>query len=78
MTIEHGSAGPLGMTFLVERPAEGGFIARALGESIFTEASSVHDLDAQIRDAVRCHFDESHAPTTIRLRLKPDDLIPRP
>jgi hypothetical protein len=75
MTIEHGSAEPLGMTFLVERAAEGGFIARALGESIFTEASSLRDLHAKIRDAVRCHFDEGHAPTTILLRFKPDDVI---
>jgi hypothetical protein len=75
----HGSrAGRAEITFRVERVPERGFIARALGASIFTEGSSLHDLRAMARDAVRCHFDEGHAPTTIRLRLKADDVIRKP
>jgi hypothetical protein len=49
-----------GMTeliFLVEEAPEGGFTARALGESIFTEADTVPELHEMIRDAVACHFD---------------------
>lgn len=42
--------------FLVEEAPEGGYTARALGASIFTEADDLADLHAQIRDAVRCHF----------------------
>lgn len=55
------------LIFLVEEAPEGGFIARALGESIFTEADNAEDIAEQVRDAVRCHFDEDKLPTLIRL-----------
>lgn len=44
--------------FLVEEASEGGYAAKALGESIFTEADTLEELHANVRDAVRCHFDE--------------------
>ena len=43
--------------FLVEDAAEGGYIARALGHSIYTEADTWEELKEAIRDAVRCHFE---------------------
>ncbi len=43
--------------FLVEEAAEGGFTARALGESIYTEGDDAAALEENVRDAVRCHFD---------------------
>lgn len=43
------------IVFLVEEAPEGGFTARALGESIFTQAESFDDLREAVRDAVRCH-----------------------
>jgi hypothetical protein len=46
------------LIFLVEEAPEGGLTARALGESIFTEADRMADLYDKVRDAVRCHFDE--------------------
>lgn len=48
--------------FLVEEAPEGAYTARALGESIFTEADDLESLQEQIRDAVLCHFDEGKAP----------------
>jgi hypothetical protein len=48
--------------FIIEEDPEGGFIARALGHSIFTEADSLADLHEQVRDAVRCHFEEEELP----------------
>ncbi len=42
--------------FLVEDAVEGGYTARALGESIFTEADDMDELRSNIRDAVDCHF----------------------
>jgi len=42
--------------FLIEEPHDGGYTARAVGESIFTEADDVDELRAMIRDAVTCHF----------------------
>jgi hypothetical protein len=53
--------------FLVEEAAEGGFTARALGESIFTEGYSLEELRTNVRDAVACHYDEGECPQLIRL-----------
>ena len=53
--------------FNVEEAPEGGYIARALGVSIFTEADSFEDLHVQVRDAVKCHFDAKSMPKIIRL-----------
>jgi hypothetical protein len=61
--------------FLVEEAPEGGFTARALGESIFTEGNDLADLHAKVRDAVRCHFDESRAPEVIRLHFVREEVI---
>jgi hypothetical protein len=44
--------------FLVEEAPEGGYTAQPLGESIFTEADDVDTLEDNVRDAVRCHFEE--------------------
>lgn len=44
--------------FLVEEALEGGYTARALGESIFTEADTWEELKVAVQDAVLCHFDE--------------------
>jgi len=54
--------------FLVEKSVEGGFCARALGESVFTEADDIKQLRQNIREAVQCHFDEVKAPKVIRYR----------
>jgi hypothetical protein len=55
------------LIFIVEQAPEGGFTARALGASIFTEANDWRKLRAQVRDAVLCHFDEGKVPKVIRL-----------
>lgn len=61
--------------FLVEHALEGGYAAKALGESIFTEADTLEDLHANVRDAVRCHFDEGKAPKMIRLHFVHEEVI---
>ena len=58
------------IVFLVEDDPEGGYTARALGESIFTEAETEEELRASIVDALRCHFEkESEIPRIIRLHF---------
>jgi hypothetical protein len=42
-------------------------MARALGQAIITEADDLPGLREQIRDAVRCHFEEGQRPSVIRL-----------
>lgn len=53
------------LIFIVEEAPEGGFTARALGASIFTEADDLADVHNQVRDAVRCHFEEGERPQII-------------
>jgi hypothetical protein len=62
--------------FSVEEAVEGGYVARALGHSIFTQAESMEELREQVRDAVRCHFDEGARPAVIRLHTVKDEVIP--
>ncbi|PYK64135.1 MAG: 2-oxoisovalerate dehydrogenase [Verrucomicrobia bacterium] len=61
--------------FLIEEAVEGGFTARALGPSIFTEAETLDTLRQQVRDAVNCHFDEGTAPKVIRLHFVRDEVL---
>ena len=55
--------------FLVEEAPEGGYTARAPGQSIFTEAATLDDLRANIREAVQCHFEDGKAPETVLLQM---------
>jgi len=61
--------------FAVEEAPEGGFTARAVGHSIFTEADSLDELRANVRDAVECHFDETDVPRLIRLHIVRDEVL---
>ncbi|MDT7690255.1 MAG: hypothetical protein QOE46_3014 [Acidobacteriota bacterium] len=63
------------LIFLVQEAPEGGFTARALGESIFTEADNLDSLREMVRDAVRCHFDEGQGPRVIRLHFVREEVF---
>lgn len=63
------------LIFIVEEAPEGGYTARALGESIFTEADSIEAIRSQILDAVRCHFDEGDGPRMIRLHFVREEIL---
>jgi hypothetical protein len=63
------------LIFLVEDAPEGGYTARALGVSIFTEADDLNSLREAVRDAVRCHFDEGQGPKVIRLHFVREEVI---
>ena len=63
------------LIFVVEEAPEGGYTARALNAPIFTEADTLADLPDQVRDAVRCHFDEGEAPKVIRLHFVREEVI---
>lgn len=61
--------------FVVEEAPEGGFTARALGASIFTEGDDLEDLHRQIRDAIHCHFEEGQEPKVVRLHFVKEEVI---
>lgn len=62
--------------FLVEESIDGGYEARALGYSIFTEAENLEELKRAIKDAVKCHFADKDAPHLIRIHIVKDEVIP--
>jgi len=61
--------------FLVEESPEGGYEARALGHSIYTQAETLEELREMVRDAVRCHFDKDLLPHVIRLHLVKEEVF---
>ena len=61
--------------FVVEAAPEGGFTARALGASVFTEADTIEQLHDNVRDAVRCHFDDAERPKVIRLHFVREEVL---
>ncbi len=60
--------------FIVEESPEGGFMAKGLGVSIFTEADTAEELKAAVKDAVHCHFDDND-PKLIRLHYVKDEVF---
>jgi len=63
------------IVFAIQESLEGGFEARALGHSIYTQAETLDDLKAMLQDAVRCHFGVQDTPSVIRLHLVKDEII---
>ena len=63
------------LVFEVTEAVEGGYDARAVGHSIFTQGSDWADLKAMVKDAVLCHFDDDELPAAIRLHLVKDEVM---
>ena len=71
----YGHVAVIEIVFVVEEAAEGGFTAKAVGESIFTEGDTLESVRAAVRDAVECHFEEGHVPKIIRLHFVRDEIL---
>ena len=63
------------ITFEVTEAPEGGYDARALGHSVFTQGDDWDDLREMVRDAVLCHFDDGETPRVIRLHFVREEAI---
>ncbi|MDQ6756667.1 MAG: 2-oxoisovalerate dehydrogenase [Bacteroidota bacterium] len=61
--------------FLVEEALEGGYTAKAIGESIFTEADTMDEIKVNIKEAIECYFDEEKKPKLIRLHMIKEEVI---
>ena len=61
--------------FLVNESPEVGFEAKSVSHSIFTEADTLEELRAMVKDAVECHFDDQARPRIIRLQLVKEEII---
>lgn len=63
------------IAFLIEDAPDGGFTARALGHSIFTDGDTIEMLRVNVRDAVCCHFESDERPSVIRLHYVRDEVL---
>jgi predicted RNase H-like HicB family nuclease len=64
------------LIFIVEEEADGGYVASALGVSIVTQGDSLEALEANVREAVSCHFeDATDGPKMIRLHFVRDKVL---
>ncbi len=66
----------LEIIFLIEESLEGGYEAKALGYSIYTQGESTEALKQNIQEAVQCHFESSELPKVIRLHWVREEVIP--
>jgi hypothetical protein len=57
------------LIFIVEEAPEGGYVAKALGYSIYTEAETMEELKSNIKDAALCHFEEGKMPAIARIHF---------
>ena len=62
------------LIFLVEESDEGGYTAKGIGVSIFTQADNMDALRAAVKDAIRCHFDDSKQ-RLVRLHTVRDEVF---
>ena len=66
------------IVFIVTAGEEGGFSASwddPRGGGISTQGEDLTDLQAMIRDAVLCHFDEGEIPARVRLHFTEDPAL---
>jgi len=62
--------------FLVNESPEGGYEAKAVTHSIYTEADTLEELRIMVKDAVECHFGDQDHPGIIRLHFVKEEIIP--
>jgi hypothetical protein len=63
------------ITFTFQESPEGGYEARAVGHSIFTQAETMDQLRANVKDAVACHFGDSSPLPLPRLVARPKSFV---
>jgi hypothetical protein len=56
------------LVFEVTQEVDGGFVAEALGESIFTKADTWDELRANVREAVTAFYFDRPAPQRVRIQ----------
>ena len=63
------------LIFIVTESFDGGYEAKAVGHSIYTQCDDYNELSEILRDAVRCHFNKNDLPSLIRIHMVKDELI---
>ena len=57
--------------FVITESVDGGYEAKAVGYSIYTQCDNYSELAETLRDAVMCHFEEGERPALIRMHFVP-------
>jgi hypothetical protein len=63
------------LTFEVTQEEDGGYCARAIGESIFTQGDTWEELREMVLDATKGYFYDTEHPAIIRLHLIRDEVL---
>jgi hypothetical protein len=63
------------LVFDVTQEGDGGFVAEALSESIFTQADTWAELRTNVREAVAAFYFDRPAPARVRLHLVRDEML---
>ena len=63
------------IVFEVAQEADGGFVAEALGESIFTQGDTWDELCYMVMDATRGYYHDSKPPDRVRLFLHVEQVL---
>ncbi len=61
--------------FIIEDSLVGGYEARALGHSIYTEAETYEELKNNIKESLSAHFETEEMPKLIRLHYIKEEVI---
>ena len=61
--------------FIVNESLDGGYEAKAVGHSIYTQCENYSELKKTLIDAVICHFEKNERPSVIRMHMVKDEII---
>jgi predicted RNase H-like HicB family nuclease len=61
--------------FLVEESLEGGYEAKALDHSIFTDEDTFEELIQNVKEAIHCHFETADMPKMVRLHFVREEVF---
>jgi predicted RNase H-like HicB family nuclease len=62
------------LIFVVKESEEGGYLASGVNDSIFTDGATLKELKENIKEAVRCHFDDQET-KLIRLHVVKEEIF---
>ena len=63
------------IVFQVTQEADGGYVAEALSEDIFTQGDSWTELRTNVKEAVEASYFDRPKPTNVRLHLVRDEVL---
>jgi predicted RNase H-like HicB family nuclease len=63
------------LVFEITQESDGGYVAEALGEGIFTEGDTWEELRRNVADAVEAWYFDGEKPARVRLRLVRDEML---